>query len=82
MRSPMTKQHNDTYGLNLSPILANFQNTPTSLLRISVYLDGGERTYPVLRFSSSLGACAFTYVQTQIIKSSTSSNDSKLKNAL
>jgi len=27
----MTRQHIDTYGLSLSPILANFQKTPNTL---------------------------------------------------
>jgi hypothetical protein len=31
VRAAMTRQHIDTYGLNLSPILANFQKTPNTL---------------------------------------------------
>lgn len=55
-----------TYGLNRSPILANFQNTPKS---------------PVLLRSNTLGQVACTYVHVQINNNITCKRELKLNNA-
>ena len=62
----ITKHPMATYGLSLSPIRANFQKTPSA---------------PVLFLSSNAGQVACTYVQVQMAKRMTRSNDWKLKSA-
>lgn len=55
-----------TYGLNLSPILANFQNTPKA---------------PVLFLFNNVGQVEWTYVHVHINNSMTWRSDWKLNNA-
>src|SRR5271155_1245332 len=74
----MTRQHIDTYGLSLSPILANFQKTPNTL-----FVSHGNEglVYPCLFRSMTAGICACKYVDVHIVKSITRSRLSKLNNA-
>lgn len=39
LRTAMTKQHIETYGLILSPILANFQRIPSGLALVNAAID-------------------------------------------
>ena len=70
-------QHIDTYGLILSPILANFQKIP-NILFISL---SSRVEYPCLLRSMTAGIWACMYVHVQINRSMTSSKLSKLNNA-
>lgn len=66
MLKAIAMQHTATYGLFLSPILAHFQNIPSS---------------PSLFLSSSLGVIALMYAHVQISSSTTVSKLWKLKMA-
>lgn len=63
----MIKQPMATYGLSRSPILANFQNTPSM---------------PDLFLSNKDGYDAWTYVHVHTDKIITRSNEEKLKSAV
>lgn len=51
-RTAMRTQHMLMYGLNRSPILANFQNIPVTLLRLSYSLLYGENFGEVMHTRS------------------------------